>query len=98
MHRLALALVAVLLVDRQAAVGPSTYDVTEKSITELGAALSAHTVTSVQLTEAYLARIDAYDKRGPALNAMITINPRARAEAEALDRERAARASRGPLH
>ena len=98
MQRLALAVVALLLVDRQAAVRPSTYDVTEKSITELGAALAAHTVTSVQLTEAYLARIDAYDKRGPALNAMIAINPRARAEAEALDRERAARGSRGPLH
>src|SRR5262245_52495758 len=98
MQRIALALVALLLVDRQAAVRPSTYDVTEKSITELGAALAAHTVTSVQLTDAYLARIDAYDKRDPALNAMIAINPRAKAEAEALDRERAARGSRGPLH
>jgi Asp-tRNA(Asn)/Glu-tRNA(Gln) amidotransferase A subunit family amidase len=55
-------------------------------------------VTSHQLTERYLARIDAYDQRGPAINAMIAINRHALADADALDRERSTRGSRGPLH
>jgi Asp-tRNA(Asn)/Glu-tRNA(Gln) amidotransferase A subunit family amidase len=74
------------------------FDVVEKSITELAAALNARTVTSRQLTAGYLARIDAYDQRGPALNSMIVVNPRALEEADALDRERVSRGARGPLH
>jgi Asp-tRNA(Asn)/Glu-tRNA(Gln) amidotransferase A subunit family amidase len=70
----------------------------EKTIPELAAAMQAGTVTSKALVQLYLARIDAYDHRGPALNAMISLNPNAVAEAEALDRERAARGPRGPLH
>jgi amidase len=76
----------------------AAYDVTEKSIGELAAALTARTVTSRQLVEAYLARIDAYDTHGPALHAMIALNPHALADADALDRERASRGARGPLH
>ena len=74
------------------------FDVTEKSITDLGAAMAAGTVTSRVLVQSYLARIDAYDHQGPALNAMIALNPGALADAEALDRERATRGPRGPLH
>ena len=55
-------------------------------------------VTSKALVQAYLNRIDAFDHRGPALNALITLNPNALGEAEALDRERAAKGPRGPLH
>ncbi|MBI2401926.1 MAG: amidase, partial [Gemmatimonadetes bacterium] len=55
-------------------------------------------VTAVQLVDAYLARIRAYDQQGPALNAMIRLNPRARDEAAALDTERRTRGPRGPLH
>jgi amidase len=55
-------------------------------------------VTSRELVELYLARIDAYDQRGPALNAIMTINARAREDAAALDAERAAKGPRGPLH
>jgi Asp-tRNA(Asn)/Glu-tRNA(Gln) amidotransferase A subunit family amidase len=77
---------------------PPAFDVTEKTIPELAAAMRAGTVTSRALVDAYLARIEAFDQQGPAINAMITINPRARAEADALDRERAARGARGPLH
>src|SRR5437879_2379257 len=75
-----------------------TFDVVEKSIPKLGAALRAGTVTSQELVKAYLARIEAYDHQGPALNAIITLNPKASADAEALDRERATRGPRGPLH
>lgn len=74
------------------------FDVFEASILDLQAAQTAGRVTSRGLVESYLARIQAYDQAGPRLNALVLINPRARAEADALDRERAARGPRGPLH
>lgn len=76
----------------------SSFEVTEKSIAELMEALSDGRVSSRQLVDSYFDRIEAYDKRGPSLNAMISINPRAREEADALDLERRARGPRGPLH
>lgn len=75
-----------------------TYDVVEKTIPELQAAMSEGTVTSRQLVESYLARIAAYDKQGPALNAIVALNPQALATADALDAERRAGRVRGPLH
>ena len=77
---------------------PPAFDVTEKSITELQTALAAGQVTSRRLVDAFLERIKAYDAAGPAINAMIALNPRAGETADALDRERAAGRVRGPLH
>jgi Asp-tRNA(Asn)/Glu-tRNA(Gln) amidotransferase A subunit family amidase len=77
---------------------PRDFDVLEKTIPELQAAMAAGTVTSKQLVSAYLARIKAYDHDGPRLSAMIALNPRALDAADALDQERAARGPRGPLH
>ena len=74
------------------------YEVLEQSILDLQAAQTAGKVTSRGLVEAYLARIAAYDQAGPRLNAIVTINPRAREDAIELDRERAAKGPRGPLH
>ena len=74
------------------------YDVMEKTIAELQDAMQSGSLTSSDLVTIYLARIAAYDQEGPALNALISLNPRALEEAAALDRERAARGSRGPLH
>jgi amidase len=74
------------------------FDVVEKTIPELQAALEAGTVTSRELVALYLARIHAYDHDGPRLNAMIALNPEALAAAAALDRERRDNGSRGPLH
>lgn len=73
-------------------------EVHEATITELQAAMTQGRVTAVQLVDAYLARIAAYEAQGPALNAMIRLNPNARAEAAALDDERRRGRSRGPLH
>ncbi len=72
----------------------------ESSILETQAALEAGTITSEQLVGMYLARIDAYDKHGPAINAMIRLNPNALAEARARDAGRRAntKKSRGPLY
>lgn len=80
-------------------VKPTTsFDVVEKTIPDLQAAMVAGSVTSKQLVAAYLARIDAYDQQGPRLNAMVALNGRALADAEALDKERASGRVRGPLH
>src|SRR5688572_8548097 len=68
--------------------GTGTFDVTEKSISALQAALASGQVTSAQLVELYLNRIAAYDQAGPRLNAVISINPNAAADARALDVER----------
>ena len=95
----AAAIAAIVVGAAQSPPAPrAPYDVTEKSIGELAAALKAGAVTSRQLVEAYLARIEAYDTHGPSLHAMIAVNPRALADADALDRERASRGPRGPLH
>jgi len=70
----------------------------EASITELQRAMAQGKTTSVELVDAYIARIAAYDHQGPALNAVIRLNPSARREAAALDAERKAGHVRGPLH
>ena len=70
----------------------------EASITELQDGMRTGRWTSAQLVEAYLARIAAYDQRGPALNTIIRLNPGARREALALDAERRKGTVRGPLH
>ena len=54
--------------------------------------------SSRALVEAYLARIDAIDKKGPAINSIIELNPDALSIADALDAERKAKGPRGPLH
>ncbi|MGE0815354.1 MAG: amidase [Vicinamibacterales bacterium] len=74
------------------------FDVYERGIPDLQTALTDGRVTSRGLVEAYLARIRAYDQTGPALNSIVVLNPAALADADALDRERAARGPRGPLH
>jgi amidase len=81
-----------------AGAAPATFDVTEKSIEDLQKAMQDKQITSRQLVELYLARIEAYDQRGPALNAIVAINPHARDDAAKLDAERAASGPRGPLH
>lgn len=70
----------------------------EATIDSLQARLAAGTLTSRELTAAYLARIAAIDKGGPAINAVIELNPDALAIAGQLDGERQAGRVRGPLH
>ena len=73
-------------------------DVVELSVADAQAGMVAGRFTSADLVDAYLARIAAIDDSGPTLNAVIALNPAARADAEALDAERAAGQRRGPLH
>lgn len=77
------------------------FDVVETTIPAVHAAMSAGRLTCRQLVQGYLDRIAAFDKRGPALNAIQTLNPRALEEADSLDavlRTRARRAPLAPLH
>jgi amidase len=81
--------------DEQAA---PAVDVVELSVADAQGRMGAGTLTARSLTRADLDRIAALDDAGPRLNAVIEINPRALADAEALDAERAAGRTRGPLH
>ena len=73
-------------------------DVVELSVAEAQAGMAAGRFSSADLVDAYLARIAAIDDAGPTLNAVIALNPSARADARRLDAERAAGVVRGPLH
>jgi amidase len=70
----------------------------EATIADLGAAMAAGRLTAAALVARYRERIGRLDRQGPALRAVIELNPDAEAIAEALDRERAERGPRGPLH
>ena len=68
------------------------------TIDKLQRDMSAGHLSSEALVKRYLARIDALDRRGPALRAVLAVNPGAIAQARALDRERREHRIRGPLH
>lgn len=70
----------------------------ELTILELQERMGSGALSARALTEMYLERIEAVDKRGPAINAIIELNPDALAIAEVLDAERGAQGPRGPLH
>jgi amidase len=75
-----------------------SFELDEISIAELQAGMTAGKYTARSITEKYLARIDQIDKHGPAINAVIEINPDALSIAESLDTERKDKGARGPLH
>ena len=72
--------------------------VEERSIDDLQRLMRAGDASSADLVRAYLARIEAMDRQGPALRAVIAVNPDALDQARALDAEREAGRVRGPLH
>jgi amidase len=74
------------------------FDFDEITIAALQEGMKSGKFTARSIAEKYLARIDAVDKRGPAVNSVIELNPDALAMADALDRERRAQGARGPLH
>ncbi|WP_411280447.1 amidase family protein [Gemmatimonas sp.] len=97
--RAMMVVMALIGVSATASAQPSArLELTEASITEVQAALTAGRMSSVQLVRQYLARIAAYDHAGPELNSLIRVNPKAAAEAAVLDAERKAGKVRGPMH
>ena len=74
------------------------FELEEMTIPELQDTLKSGKFTARSLTEKYLERIAGVDKRGPAINSIIELNPDALAIADALDAERKSKGPRGPLH
>jgi amidase len=75
----------------------SFVEVAEAGIAELRRALDEGRVTSVQLVESYLRRIEVYDRNGPTLNSVVVLNPDALAEASDSDQRRSRGELMGPL-
>jgi amidase len=75
-----------------------SFEIEERSIAELQTALGRGELTSHQLVEQYLQRIESMDRRGPNLRHVLEANPEALAIADALDAERKAGKVRGPMH
>ncbi|ORA33973.1 amidase [Mycobacterium aquaticum] len=73
------------------------FDVVEADIAQLRRALEDGSVTSEELVQRYLERIEAYDRSGPRLNALVVMNPEALADARASDQRRANGQTLGPL-
>lgn len=97
----ALAAAAPLLPSPATAKGrtaPAPFDLEEKTLADLQAALRSGQETARSLTEKYLARIEATNTQGPELRAVIETNPEALALADALDAEMKSKGPRGPLH
>ena len=78
--------------------GDAPFDLSEATLADLSEGMRTGKHTARSLVETYLARIEALDRGGPALRSVIELNPDALAAADALDRERAEKGPRGPLH
>jgi amidase len=105
-HRIALAGALLAAVMSTAPVGRAQtakktgqpFEVVEATVDGIHAAFKSGQVTAHQLVQMYLDRIEAYNKRGPMINAIITLNPRALEEADRLDAAYRRSGPTGPLH
>jgi amidase len=74
------------------------FSVFEKSVTDLQDAMTRGVVTAEDIAREYLTRLTQYDRNGPAFRSLLSLNPRAIADARARDAERAAGRVRSPFH
>ena len=77
---------------------PAPFELDESTIAELSAGMQSGKFTAVSIAEKYIARIEEVDRKGPALNSIIELNPDALEIARSLDAERKERGPRGPMH
>lgn len=80
------------------AIDPAPFALEEATIERVQRALAAGQLTCRSLVESYLKRIAAYDRAGPGLTAIVTVNDRALTIADSLDRRHTASGRVGPLH
>ncbi|HYM50763.1 MAG TPA: amidase, partial [Candidatus Limnocylindrales bacterium] len=73
-------------------------ELNEATVVQLQGMMASGRLSSAELVDYYLARIASLDQSGPRVNAVLELNPDARAIARALDRERHHSGARGPLH
>ena len=93
-----LALVVTIFTVSLAAQKPEPFEVEEATIAQVHQAMRAGRLTCRGLVDQYLKRIDAYDKNGPAINAIVLVNPDAEKQADELDRRFSQSGLTGPLH
>ncbi|WP_202324221.1 MULTISPECIES: amidase family protein [unclassified Mesorhizobium] len=74
------------------------FEVREATVLDMQAAMASGQISSAELVTAHMARIEAFDQKGPCLNAMICLNPNAGEDAVTRDAERQRGHVRGPLH
>ena len=96
--RIVAAAALALAVTQVSAQPPSSFRVEETTIAQIQSALRDGSLTCRSLVERYLARIDAHDKQGAALNAIVMTNPDALAIADDLDRRFRQSGPVGPMH
>jgi Asp-tRNA(Asn)/Glu-tRNA(Gln) amidotransferase A subunit family amidase len=80
------------------ALRAQAFNVVETTIADIHAAYRAGALTARQLVQMYLDRIAAYDKKGPTLNSIVSLNPQALEEADRLDAAFKTSGFVGPLH
>jgi amidase len=74
------------------------FELDEITLAQLQGGMNSGRFTARSIAEMYLARINAIDRSGPKLRSVIETNPDALSIADALDRERTEKGTRGPLH
>jgi len=94
----ALAMAAGAASQNETRQSGARFQVTEKTIDDIHAAMKSGNVTAHQLVQVYFDRINAFDKKGPAINCIITLNPKALEEADKLDASYKRLGMVGPLH
>jgi Asp-tRNA(Asn)/Glu-tRNA(Gln) amidotransferase A subunit family amidase len=92
------AALILLAAQAQPPAPAAPFRIEETTIAQIHAAMRGGQLTCRALVDEYLRRIDAYDKNGPAINAIVVLNPDARKEADELDRRFAQGGLTGPLH
>ena len=93
-----LAMFAISSCGQDNAANNGSFQIMEATIDDVHAAYQSGQLTAHQLVQEYLDRIEAYDKRGPILNCIITLNPTALEEADRLDEQYRTSGLVGPLH
>src|SRR3989441_1656927 len=82
----------------QSGASGARFQVVETTIDDIHAAMKSGKLTARQLVQSYLDRINAFDKKGPAINCIITLNPYALEEADRLDADYKRSGMAGALH
>lgn len=94
----AIALAGVLAGYGQNKNPAARFQVAEATIDGIHAAMTAGKLSAHDLVQSYLDRINAFDKKGPTLNCIITLNPRALEDADRLDAAFKQSGMAGPMH
>lgn len=84
--------------DALSSLTAGAFKLEEATITELQDGMKSGKFTARSLAKMYLTRIEELNRRGPAINAVIELNPDALSIADSVDKERKAGGARGPLH